>query len=239
MKKSLILLAFICCSNVLVSQTTALFFEQSNEFFKDYVNADGKINYSRLKKSPGELWYILGNIADLNLQKATQDTQIAFWINAYNLVLIKNVIDNYPVKSVNFVNDFFEKTALIATQELSLTDIEAKLKMITKDPGINFVLSNGSNTLPHLMNAAYLPETVTYQITYVVKSTINKSGFYKINKENNTIELPKMFEENKKEFVTNYFNEIDFLNIFIDKKIENKLTIVKGTFDMSLNDSSL
>ena len=238
MKKSLFLIAFILFANVIFSQTTTLFFEQSNEFFKDNTSTDGKVNYSRLKKSPGELLYILGNIEKLKLETTGQETLIAFWINAYNLVLIKNVLDNYPLKSVNFVNDFFDKTTLICNQEISLTDIEGKLKTITKDPGINFVLSNGSNTLPRLMNAAFLPETVTYQITYAVKSTINKPGFFKVDKDNNTIELPKMFEANKKEFVTTYFNEIDFLNIFLDKKLDNKLKIVKGSFDLSLNDAT-
>jgi Protein of unknown function, DUF547 len=236
MKKYLILLVLILSTSILQSQTTTLFFEQSNEFLKDNVTPEGKINYTRLKKSPGELLYILGNISDIELDKNDKDTQIAFWVNAFNLIVIKNVIDNYPLKSVNFVSDFYIKPQKIAKEDISLEDIELKLKSITSDPGINFVLSNGSNSFPKLMNAAYLPETIAYQITFAVKSTINKPNFFKIDKDKNTIELPKMFETNKKEFVTIYYNEIDFLNIFLDKKIDNKLKILKGNYDLSLND---
>ena len=239
MKKNLLLLiAILFFSNVIHAQKTADFFEQSNEFLKGNVNAEGKINYAKLKKSPGELLYILSNAKDLKIDAASKDTQIAFWINAYNLQLIKQVLDDYPMKSVDFISDFFYKETIIAGETLTLFNIEKKIKELTADPGINFVLANGTNNAPRLMATAYLPETLTYQITYAVKSCINKPGFYKINKDTNSIELPRVFETRRKDFVTQYFNEIDFLNIFLEKKLDNKLKIVQGYNDLSLNEAN-
>ena len=68
-----------------------------------------------------------------------------------------------------------------------------------------------------------------------VKSAINKPNFLKINKENDFIEFPYLFEKYKKDFVTMYFNEIDFVNIFLEKKLNTKMKIGHYKFDWSLN----
>ncbi len=236
MKKTILLIAFVLISEIIFSQTKADFFGQVNEFFKNNVSLDGKIKYAAFKKSPGELMYILNNVSTLKIDQEEKDTKIAFWINAYNLLVIKNVIENYPLKSVNFVTGFFEKKFQIANNEYSLNEIEEFLSFLMKDPGVHFVLSNGSNGGNKLLNSAYLPETVMYQVTYQLKSSINKPGFIKVNKDNNSIELPLLFETHKTDFVTQYYNQIDFLNVFLDKKIDNKSSINFTKYDWSLNE---
>ena len=193
MKKIIITISILLLSNFLSAQTQAIFFEQTNEFFKKNVNSEGKIDYITLKKSPGELLYILDNASKLKIESSKKEEQIAFWINAYNLLVIKNVVDIYPVKYVNAVPGFFDKKNSIASSELSLNEIEKTLIDINKDPGLNFVLSNGSNDGAKLLNAAYIPETLVKQISFQMKSIINKPGFIKANKDN-SIELPKVFE---------------------------------------------
>lgn len=236
MKKTIILFAFILYSNTFFSQTHTVFLDQTNEFLKASVSTDGKIDYAKLKKGPGGLLYILKNAENLKIDALDKDTRVAFWINAYNLLVIKNIIENYPLRSVNFVSGFFDKKFKIASNEVSLNEIQKIIGDLIKDPGIHFILSNGTNGGPKLMSAAYFPETVMYQISLQVKSAINKVGFVKIDKETKTVELPKVFELHKTDFITQYFNEIDFINVFLDKKIDNKLKILYSSFDITLND---
>jgi Protein of unknown function, DUF547 len=235
MKKIIFSISIFLLSNFLSAQTQAIFFEQTNEFFKKNVNSEGKINYTALKKSPGELLYILDNASKLKIESSKKEEQIAFYINAYNLLLIKNVVDIYPVKYVNAVPGFFDKKNSIASSELSLNEIEKTLIEINKDPGLNFVLSNGSNDGAKLLNAAYIPEILVNQISFQMKSTINKPGFIKSNKDN-SIELPKVFETHRNDFTTAYFNEIDFINIFIEKKLDPKSKITYSNTDLTLNE---
>ncbi len=238
MKKIIHFILFISISNLSFSQTKEDFFNQSNEFFKNNVTVDGKINYAKLKKSPGELMYILDNVIKLKIDAEEKDTKIAFWINSYNLLIIRSIIENYPVKSVHFVNDFFDKKLQIANGEFTLNEIEDVLKDLIKDPGTHFVLANGSNSGPKLLNSAYLPETVNYQISYQLKTAINRPGSIKYNKDSNSVEIPTVFELHKSDFVTQYFNQIDFLNIFLEKKLDNKLQISYSKFDWSLNETN-
>ena len=75
-----------------------------------------------------------------------------------------------------------------------------------------------------------------YQVLFELKSAINKSGSIKVNKGQNTVEIPNVFELHKPDFVTQYFNQIDFLNIFLENKIDNKLQINYTNFDWTLNE---
>lgn len=236
MKKNILFICIIFISNFIFSQTKEDFFNQSNEFFKNNVTIDGKVNYAKLKKSPGELIYILDNGAKLKIESLEKETKIAFWINSYNLLIIKSIIENYPLKSVRNVTNFFEKKLKIANSEFTLNEIENILTNLIKDPGTYFVLANGSNGGPKLLNSAYLPETVMYQVLFELKSAINKSGSIKVNKGQNTVEIPNVFELHKPDFVTQYFNQIDFLNIFLENKIDNKLQINYTNFDWTLNE---
>lgn len=239
MKKNIFLLALLLTVSTTFAQTQELFFKQSNDFLKKYVNSDGRVNYSSFKTNPGEIVYIFNQIKDLKLDATQKDAPIAFWINVYNLLIIKNVIELYPVKSVNFYPDFFDKKTIITGTELSLNDIKTLLKYLTKDAGINFVLSDGTIGGPKIPNSAFFPETVVYQISLQVKNTINKPDFVKINKEAATIEIPKLFEQHKSDFVTSYYNEIDFMNLFLDKKLDNKLKIFYTKPEIGLNEIKL
>ena len=237
MKKLLILTLLLLISNLCKAQTIDLFFEQTNEFLIKNVTPDGKVDYTKLKKSPGELLYILNNIEHLKTTFIDKNVSKAFWINVYNLEVIKGVLDNYPVKSVNLIEGFFkENNFMVANQELTLDDVENTiLRELFVDPGIHFVLSSAANGGAPLLNAAYLPDTVSEQLKDRAKLFMNNKSFMKIDKTTRTVELPKIFEWYKKDFVTIYFNEIDFINIFLDKKVDNKYAVKTYDFDWSLN----
>ena len=63
--------------------------EFSHELFdqvlQKYVNPQGRVNYAGLKSSPGKLESYLDLLAvNAPSDKATFQTELAFWINAYN-----------------------------------------------------------------------------------------------------------------------------------------------------------
>ena len=124
MKKNFTILLILTSVYLCNSQTEALFFEQANEFLKYNVTNEGKVDYAKIKKSPGELFYILNNISNLKPEpNPSREASIAYWVNVYNLLTIKNVVDNYPIKSVNFVDGFFDKNFLVNGSDVSLNDI--------------------------------------------------------------------------------------------------------------------
>ena len=237
-KKSLQFIILVLSFSTVSAQTIDTFFEQTDEFLKKNVDLNGKINYASLKKSPGGLLYILDNATNLNTNFEDKNTAKAFWINMYNLQVIKGVLDGYHVKSVNEIPGFFkEKTFVINKKNITLFDIETIiLPEIQKDACIHFVLFTASNGGVVLMNGAFLPKTVNDQIKQQTKLFINNKNIVKIDTKNKLLDLPKIFEWYNSEFVSYFGNEIDFLNIFLDKKLENNLVIRTYNFDWSLNE---
>jgi hypothetical protein len=74
--------------------------------FKEKCVSRWKVDYFKIKKSPGELIYILDNIAKLDTKFSDKSCK-AFWINVYNLQVIKGVVDKFPIASVETIPGFF------------------------------------------------------------------------------------------------------------------------------------
>lgn len=74
---------------------------------KAHVNARGMVNYKALKKSPATLRAFLRSIAGVrekDYKQWSKHEKIAFWINAYNGITLKVIIDHYPIKPGGFIS---------------------------------------------------------------------------------------------------------------------------------------
>jgi hypothetical protein len=69
---------------------------------KANVNEKGMVDYRRLKEKSGDLDAFLlamGRVAPETYGSWDEKTKTAFWINAYNALTLKAIIDHYPIKS--------------------------------------------------------------------------------------------------------------------------------------------
>jgi hypothetical protein len=62
---------------------------------KDYINQDGLVDYTKLKKDQW-LKSQITRIKAFNLDTLSREERFAFWLNAYNLLVLKGVY--YEVK---------------------------------------------------------------------------------------------------------------------------------------------
>ncbi|WP_330400325.1 hypothetical protein [Cellulophaga sp. RHA19] len=90
------------------SQDTNNFFTKANAFFNTNV-MNGKVAYKSIKESPKELNNLVEQMKTIKVAKSDVATYQAFWINAYNISVIKNVVENYPLKSPLDKTGFFDK----------------------------------------------------------------------------------------------------------------------------------
>ena len=83
------------------------FFVKADEFyFKNVLN--NKIRYKHIKENPELLNKLIEFIASAKIDSLSPIQLKAFYINAYNLLVIKNVIDHYPLNSPLDVAGFFD-----------------------------------------------------------------------------------------------------------------------------------
>ena len=152
MKKHIIIIAISLISFNGFSQDLKTLFNKADNFFKTYV-AEGKVAYSKIHENQDEFNSILKLAEGISVSKADADNYQAFWINAYNLSVIKGIIDNYPTNSPLDNKGFFDKTTYsLAGKNITLNDIEHKLlRGQFNDARFHFVLVCGAVGCPPLI----------------------------------------------------------------------------------------
>jgi hypothetical protein len=216
------------------AQDVNTFFSKADTFFKSYVS-NGKVAYSEINSNKDGLNELLALASTISISKSDANTYQAFWINAYNLSVIKGIIDNYPMKSPLDKAGFFDKTKHnIGGKSITLNDIEHKLlRAQFKDARFHFVLVCGALGCPPLINKAYLPNTLDAQLEKQTKLAIN-GNFIKVNSKKKKVQGSEILKWYKEDFVTDG-TEIDFLNKYRTEKIPEGYKLSYFPYNWNLN----
>ena len=217
-------------------QDVASFFSKTDSFLKKNVS-NGKVDYQAIKNESTALNDILEIASKIDLSKENTTTLKAFWINVYNVTLIKGIVTKYPVKAPTDIAGLFDKTTYtIAGKKYTLNDVENKMiREKYNDARIHFVLVCGANGCPPIINAAYLPETLEEQLNKQTKLALNNPNFIRVNTASKKVELSQIFEWYKDDFISKGKNEIDFINQYRDTKIDAKSKVSYYPYDWNLN----
>ncbi|SHG64637.1 DUF547 domain-containing protein [Winogradskyella jejuensis] len=231
--KKYILILFTLIGTNLQAQSLDTFFKEADAFFKNNVK-NGKVAYADIHKNPDALNALLANAEKISVKESDAKNYQAFWINAYNLSVIKGIIDNYPTNSPLDNKGFFDKTTYsLAGKQITLNDIEHKLlRPKFKDPRFHFVLVCGAVGCPPLISKAYLPSTLDTQLEAQTKKAINGS-FLKVKK--NKVSASKIMEWYKEDFTMNGTTEIDFINKYRTEKVSDKAKLSYFEYNWNLN----
>lgn len=234
MKKYISIVVVILISTSGFAQDVNTFFTKADAFFNNYVS-NGKVAYSKIKSAPASLNELTNLVEKITVTKSDANTYQAFWINAYNLSVIKGIIDNYPTKSPLDNAGFFDKTTYkVAGKSITLNDIENKiLRAQFKDARFHFVLVCGAIGCPPLISKAYLPSTLDAQMDKQTKIALNGS-FLRVNTKKKRVEGSQILEWYKEDFVQKG-SEIDFINSYRTEKIPNNYKLSYFTYNWNLN----
>ncbi|MDP3330896.1 MAG: DUF547 domain-containing protein, partial [Methylococcaceae bacterium] len=94
---------------------------------------------------------------------ASKEEKLAFYINTYNILALKMVLDNLPVDSIkdvgNLLSPVWKKTAgVIAEKDVSLDAIENDVIRKMGEPRIHFAIVCASVSCPDLRTEPYTAE---------------------------------------------------------------------------------
>lgn len=235
MKKQFIIILIALVSFEGISQDLNTFFSKTDAFFKANVS-DGRVAYSKIHSNPESLHVLLKMAEGISVSKSDANNYQAFWINAYNVSVIKGIIDNYPTNSPLDNKGFFDKTTYsLGGKNITLNDIEHKLlRGNFKDARFHFVLVCGAVGCPPLINKAYLPNTLNSQLEKQTKLALNGS-FLKVNTKKKRVQASQIMEWYKEDFTMNGKSEIDFINQYRTEKLEGKYKLSYFPYDWKVN----
>lgn len=151
----------------------------------------------------------------------TREEKLAYWLNVYNATAMKMIIDEYPIKTINDLEDPWKRKAFKTNNvRYSLDDIEHKILRKFGDPRIHFLLNCGSVSSPRLWNMAYTSDNINEALEDRTKEFINDPQRNLIN--SSIVKVSMIFKWYEKDFEANGMDVIDFINGYANVKINLK-----------------
>ena len=130
-----------------------------------FVDGAGNVDYAGWKDSRADVRSLDDYLSALSRaqpeREARREARLAFWINAYNALTIRGILDEYPAAIPDheaWLGRFSFWTDLllhVGDSDYSLTQIEQELLRPMREPRIHFALVCGARGCPRLLNRAY------------------------------------------------------------------------------------
>jgi len=136
----------------------------------------------------------------------TREKKLAFWINVYNIMAAKMVIEHYPVKSIKDVGNFFttvwkKDVGVVAGKMRTLNEIEHEILRKMDEPRIHVAIVCASVSCPDLRAEAYTVENLDRQLDNQLKLFLgNAEKGLRVDKKKGRVYLSSIFKWFKKDF---------------------------------------
>ena len=232
----------------------------------DVYVRDGLVYYRALKTERAPLDAYVASLAGVSIESAPRDDQIAFWLNAYNALVLRTVIDHYPIPqrtsdypahSIRQIPGAFERLQhRVAGRLLTLDQIERTILPTFHDPRVYFAIGRGAIGSGRLRSEAFVPARLEAQLTEVAGECITRAQCIDVDRDNNRANISAVFSWREQDFVAAYASAADgrfagrspierAVLAFVEPKLlaaekaflaKNEFPVVYKPFDWSLND---
>jgi len=234
---TILLLSITGCN---YSQSSGFDHSKFDALLKVNVDGNGMVNYSAFKNNKNFDDYIK-SVADADVSNLSKEDKLAFYLNAYNATVIKNVLDHSPITSPMDVDGFFKKIPhKIAGNEITLDKLEYDYVMKIESVLVHFGLVCAAESCPKLLQNAYDGKTVFKQLEENGKNFLNDPSKNLLDKENKILYLSEIFKWFKKYFEEKHGSlqkAAKYFMIESDKKFlrENMVEVKFNKYNWQLN----
>lgn len=177
----------------------------------EYV-AEGRVDYARLKDHRAELDRYVASLGDLDPNDDApwdEAARIAFWINAYNAITLKVVVDHYPIRrsprpaalvfpanSIRQIPGAWDRiTHTVMGRPMTLDQIEHKvLRTQFREPRIHLALVCAAKGCPPLRSEAYRGERLNEQLEDQAARFLADPAKFQIDRAHRIVRLSPIFQ---------------------------------------------
>jgi hypothetical protein len=232
----------------------------------DLYVREGLVYYRALASERGNLDRYISN---LDVPRAanegwSRDTQAAFWLNAYNALVLRTVVNAYPIRgrsadypsnSIRQVPGAFDRKHRVAGRVVTLDEIEKEALAAFDDPRMYFALGRGSIGGGRLRSEAFVPSRLEAQLASVAAECVSRYECFRYDQASDRVQASAIFGWRQDAFVRHYLGDAErFTNRSpIERAVlqlvlphvlpgereglaRNTFTMAYQTFDWRLND---
>ena len=114
-------------------------------------------------------------------QLINNNEKLAFYINAYNVLAIKMVLDHWPVKSIKDAGSLFtsvwkKDVGKINHKTVTLNEVEHEILRKLGEPRIHMAIVCASVSCPDLRNEPYTADKLLQQLDEQTRKFLNNKG---------------------------------------------------------------
>lgn len=162
---------------------------------------DGVVNYAGFKTDQRFTSY-LSLLKQTNPDTFTTDEEkLAFWINAYNALAIKGILDGLSPSSFLGRISYFKTTDYeVGGRTINLYDLERDIIIPFKEPRIHFAIVCASISCPKLRAEAYVATSLEQQLNDNAIDFINDDSKNNFDTKKKSANVSKIFDWFKKDF---------------------------------------
>jgi len=180
----------------------------------DLYVRDGWVYYRALKSQRAVLDGYVDALASALVNAAPREEQIAFWLNAYNAIVLQTIIDHYPIvqrtrdyppRSVRQIPGAFERlTHRVAGQMVTLDQIEQKVLSTFGDPRVYFALGRGAVGSGRLRSEAYTGAQLERQLADDASECLAHAQCVAVDAADNKVKVSSIFSWREADFDAAY-----------------------------------
>ncbi|GAA4438127.1 hypothetical protein GCM10023188_33110 [Pontibacter saemangeumensis] len=229
---------FAAPGTAVVAARDVSFYTAVTRFLQEHVQ-EGQLNYKALQKDQGQLQRLVQQLAVYNLENAPASERKAFYLNAYNLLVLHQVLAHYPLKSVKDVPGFFdERQFRVAGEMLTLNQLEKqKLMAPYRDARVHFALVCAARSCPPLLNEAYAPGKVEEQLEAQTKRALQDDGFIKVQPKGKKVLVSELFKWYREDFLRHAPSVPAYINRYRSHPLPAGYTLGYYPYNWALNDT--
>jgi len=189
-----------------------------DQLLDTYVR-DGLVYYRALRSDRAKLDGFVNAIAGSSIDGAPRNEQIAFWLNAYNALVLKTVIDQYPIpqrsreypaRSIRQIPGAFERMPRrVAGRSLTLDQIEQTVLPTFNDPRLFLALGRGAVGSGRLRSEVYTADNLERQLTDVANECVRRAECIDLDAGGNAVKVSSVFSWRERDFTTAFADKAD------------------------------
>ncbi|MGQ9689316.1 MAG: DUF547 domain-containing protein [Desulfobaccales bacterium] len=187
----------------------------------EYVDPQGMVNYRTLKGNPQGLKAFQAALAQTTpevYQQWRDEEKIAFWINAYNALTLKAIIDHYPIRASFFKGFVYPRNSIrqipgvwdsrrfpVMGKSMTLDEIEhGVLRKDFNEPRIHLALVCAAMGCPPLRNEPYEGDKLDRQLHDQARVFLANPKKFRLDQGRGKVLLSPIFKWFGGDFVKTY-----------------------------------
>lgn len=192
-----------------------------------HVDDSGMVSYKALKAGSQKLDAFTAALANLDPQTFdgwSEEEKIAFWVNAYNALTLKAIIDHYPIKASFFKSVVYPKNSIrqidgvwdklkfqVQGRAMTLDEIEHQvLRAEFDEPRIHMALVCAAMGCPPLRSELYTGDQLDAQLDDQTRKFLANPEKFRIDRDRKKVYLSPIFKWFGEDFVETYGIEKGF-----------------------------